>query len=697
MALNVPARSSGLAATVIPFVVLVVGLFAAIAVYTPGLSGPFFFDDIFNIQNNPNLRLAQLDPDALRLAAFSTDSGPFRRPISMVSFALNFHFFGEGAASFKAVNLGIHLLNGVLIFLLSRLLLRHAARRADLRLRGDRAGLAAGLIAAVWLVHPLNLTGVLYAVQRMTSLSALFVLLALLAYLQGRLRLPDRRLQGAALLAASALFWLCGLASKENALLLPWYIFLIEWLFLYPLQPRQPPAPGVRLYPFAWLLVPLVGGLVYLALHPAMLSYDFRPFTLWERLLTEARALWFYLGLIVLPRPAAFGIFHDDFALSTGLFVPWTTLPAVVGLLLASGLAIRFARRFPLPAFGFLFFLAAHALESSIFPLEIMHEHRNYLAAFGILFGGVATLVLTDSPNWNFQPKMRVSVVAVFFVFFGAITLGRAIQWQDLSRLILSQVAHHPESASSNYEAGRLYVNLREQTADWLQRDEFNAGAVRHFSRTAALSPRDTSGLLAVLLANAGNATTTDPSVVRETLNRLRDGILTDAAIGNLLALSWCERQRECSSLPEGQVDALFQALLANPQMGGELWATVFDEMALRAMSAAKFAEAEALFKQVLAINATKAMYRLNYAALLVRLDRLDEARDHIAQVLAAPQPATVVQVADDLKHRIEQGHLPVQAPDQASPAPTGSPGFSLEDLMKPRDDKIFDFRRDRD
>ncbi len=246
MALNVPARSSGLAATVIPFVVLVVGLFAAIAVYTPGLSGPFFFDDIFNIQNNPNLRLAQLDPEALRLAAFSTDSGPFQRPISMASFALNFYFFGEGAASFKAVNLGIHLLNGVLIFLLSRLLLRQAARRADLRLRGDRAGLAAGLIAAVWLVHPLNLTGVLYAVQRMTSLSALFVLLALLAYLQGRLRLPDRRLQGVALLAASALFWLCGLASKENALLLPWYIFLIEWLFLYPLQPRQPPAPGVR-------------------------------------------------------------------------------------------------------------------------------------------------------------------------------------------------------------------------------------------------------------------------------------------------------------------------------------------------------------------------------------------------------------------------------------------------------------------
>ncbi|MEZ5583816.1 MAG: hypothetical protein R3F37_14665 [Candidatus Competibacteraceae bacterium] len=80
-----------------------------------------------------------------------------------------------------------------------------------------------------------------------------------------------------------------------------------------------------------------------------------------EHLLTEIRALWFYIGLILLPRPAALGIFHDDFVTSTGLLSPWTTLPVILGGLLALGFAIHFHRRQPPLAFGILFFLAAHA------------------------------------------------------------------------------------------------------------------------------------------------------------------------------------------------------------------------------------------------------------------------------------------------------------------------------------------------
>ena len=481
--MNEPMHKSDLGAiakAMLPFVLLAVGLLAAIGVYYPGLSGPFFFDDIFNIQNNPHLRLEKLNPSALQLAAFSTESGPLQRPLSMLSFALNFYFFGEEAASFKAINLGIHLVNGILIFLLAHLLLRLATQRPDLALTTDRIGVTAALVAAVWLVHPINLTSILYVVQRMASLSTLFVLLSLLSYTKGRLLFPEHRIQSIVLWAASALFWTCGLASKENALLLPWYIFLIEWLFLYPIQRS---AIGTRIYTYSWLIIPLLGGLAYLVLHPGILSYDFRPFTLWDRALTEARALWFYAGLIFVPRPYALGIFHDDFALSTSLFDPWTTSPAILGLLLAVGLTLRFTRRLPLLAFGILFFLVAHAIESSIFPLEIMHEHRNYLAAFGLLFGGITSLLLVNRQHKHVQPKALVLIVLVFFVFFSAITFGRATNWQDISRLTLSQVDHHPESAASNYEAGRLFIALRDQTEDWLQKDEFNASAVHYLSR----------------------------------------------------------------------------------------------------------------------------------------------------------------------------------------------------------------------
>lgn len=687
--MNTPASSPGSTApssVILPLITLAVGLLTAIAIYTPGLSGPFFFDDIFNIQNNLHLRLTELNASVLKLAAFSTNAGPFQRPVSMSSFALNYYFFGEGPASFKAVNLGIHLISGILIFLLARLVLQLAAQRADLAVIRGRVTLAAALIAALWLVHPINLTSVLYVVQRMASLSALFILLALLTYTTGRLRFPKHRFQGVLWFAVTALFWLCSLASKENALLLPWYIFLIEWLFFYPLQPR--PTLGTRFYTFAWLIVPLISGLIYFAFHPGMFDYYGRTFTLTERLLTEIRALWFYVGLILLPRPAALGIFHDDFAISTGLLTPWTTLPAILGWLLAIGLALRFHRQYPLLAFGILFFLAGHALESSIFPLEIMHEHRNYLAGSGILFGGITTLVLMDSPHPYFQPRIRFLLTGVFFIFFSAITFGRASQWQDLTRLILSQVHHHPESASSNYEAGRLYIALREQSQDWLQKDQFNTEAVQYFAKTAALAPYATAPL-AILLANAGNANPTDPVMIQEARDRLRHQHPVDSAINNLLTLSRCERQRNCS-LPEGLVDSLFQALLTNPRTEGELRATLFDELALRAMHTGRFTEAETLFKQVLAINATKAMFRINYVMLLMQLGRLDEAREHLDRIQAAPQPAAITQLAETLKQHIEEGPKQDASKPEAS---SNATGFLLQKLTQPQNSKsLLDF-----
>ncbi|MEZ5583815.1 MAG: hypothetical protein R3F37_14660 [Candidatus Competibacteraceae bacterium] len=120
------------ASSVLPFILLAAGLLAAVMIYTPGLSGPFFFDDIPHIQNNPHLRPDELNATTLKLAAFSTTHAEsFQRPVSMASFAFNYYFFGEDPTSFKAINLGIHLINGILIFLLAQRLFRLAAQRAN--------------------------------------------------------------------------------------------------------------------------------------------------------------------------------------------------------------------------------------------------------------------------------------------------------------------------------------------------------------------------------------------------------------------------------------------------------------------------------------------------------------------------------------------------------------------------------------
>ncbi|MGH8270728.1 MAG: hypothetical protein ACRESG_00200, partial [Gammaproteobacteria bacterium] len=108
---------------------LVVVLAVTALAYWPGTHSGFMFDDYPNIVENPALKIEHLTPAAIARAAFSMPSvGTFERPIAMASFALSDYFNGMQAQPMKIVNLAIHLLNGVLVFLLLRLLLGEYAR-----------------------------------------------------------------------------------------------------------------------------------------------------------------------------------------------------------------------------------------------------------------------------------------------------------------------------------------------------------------------------------------------------------------------------------------------------------------------------------------------------------------------------------------------------------------------------------------
>ncbi len=94
-----------------------VGVLIVVVVYWPGLQGGFFFDDASNIVENPALRLFDGSFYSLIDASVNGVASPLGRPLSMASFALNLYFGGLDPFSFKLVNLLIHLVNGVLVFL----------------------------------------------------------------------------------------------------------------------------------------------------------------------------------------------------------------------------------------------------------------------------------------------------------------------------------------------------------------------------------------------------------------------------------------------------------------------------------------------------------------------------------------------------------------------------------------------------
>ncbi|MCR4301983.1 MAG: hypothetical protein NUV51_10265, partial [Sulfuricaulis sp.] len=421
------------------------------AVFLPGSSGPFIFDDYSNLFDNSYVKVTTLDAEALHRAAYSLEAGPLQRPIAMVSFALNYYWTGSlyNSTPYKLTNIAIHAVNGLLILWLVRLILDRLAETPTtpgVRRSTQVTGFLATAAAVLWVIHPIQVSTVLYLIQRMTELSALFTLLAIVCYLMARRALQNgRRWAPWLLVGGPVLFGTLGMLSKENALLLPLFIGVLEfvlypaerpWSFWKHLAPKTRRVIGVAIV--AAVIAAAVGAILY-----ALPSYAQRRFTMTERVFTEARVVFFYLSLIFVPRIDRFGHQHDDIGLSTSLISPWTTIPSLAGhaVILTGALLIR--RRQPLIALGILWFYIAHLLESTVFGLEIAYEHRNYLALLGPILVIVGML---ESARAAFAWQRVRWLIPVIIAIFGGVTLLRASQWGDVNSFYRYEAQHHPRS-----------------------------------------------------------------------------------------------------------------------------------------------------------------------------------------------------------------------------------------------------------
>ena len=122
--------------------------------------------------------------------------------------------------------------------------------------------------------------------------------------------------------------------------------------------------------------------------------------------------------------------------------------------LLAIGGLVRYRHSQPALAFGLAWFLLGHSLESTFIPLEIAHEHRNYLPALGLLFSlGVIGSKLLDRMNFGKNTLLPVCVSLAVLLFFGGLTALRSAQNSDALVGSQTEAIRHEMSARANYVA----------------------------------------------------------------------------------------------------------------------------------------------------------------------------------------------------------------------------------------------------
>lgn len=593
------------------------------ALYAPGLQGGFFFDDEPSILYAEGVRLDRLDASSLREAFASGRSGPSGRPVAQLSFALNYHFSGFDPFVFKATNLAIHAACGVLVFLLSLRL--YAASRVP------KAMALAGVVAVTWLLHPLQLTPVLHVVQRMTSLSALFLLSALLLHVVARER--GGRGGAALLILAWGVLWPLSYFSKESGALFPFFVLAWELILRRTEHGRLDGCARV----FAVLAgLTLLGAAVYLALPSGRwlwAGYAVRDFSPIERMLTEGRVLWFYLGLVALPRLEAFGLYHDDIALSTGLLTPWTTLPAWVGLTGLAWLAWRLRSQAPLASFGIVWFFVGHALESTLLPLEIAHEHRNYLPLLGILLAGVYGLSrLLAAPGPHRTLGLTLAAAALLYLSF--VTALRSHQYSGEILRTQIEAQHHRGSPRAQYEAGRALASQPEAT----QADSPAYSFARaHFERAGEPNPGFKLGWLGLIYLNCRAGIPAETGWIAELDRRLRNTPFGPGDSGVLLQLKDLSISGTLC-LNRADVEQLFAAALDNPtaaphhRVDMHSWLADYLVLGARDLPAAQIA-----LERALALAPYNSGNRLKRAQLAILLGRQAEALEILAKVEKLP------------------------------------------------------------
>ncbi len=405
---------------------------AALVAYANTFSAPFIFDDIAAIVENSSIR--QLSSLGTVLSPPSADGATVGgRPLLNLSFAFNYALSGTDVWSYHALNLLIHALAGLTLFVI--------VRRTVAATRFTASAFSVALFSALlWTLHPLQTESITYIVQRAESLNGLLYLLTLYAFI----RAADSGIAAWSIVSVAAC-WLAA-ATKEIAATAPLLVLLYDrtWIsgtFRAALRARRWYYAGLALvWPLlAWLVAGTEGrgGTAGLGVGVGPVEYA----------VSQLRAITAYVGLATWPFPLVIDHGGTLAFASVAAALPFALF--VAALVAATLFALG---RFPMAGFFGAWFLIVLAPSSSVVPLlDTMFEHRMYLAlAAPVVLAVVAAHALLGT---RARPALGVAVLACV-----VLTWQRNAAYRSASTLWSANVAHTPANPRAHFLLGNALL-----------------------------------------------------------------------------------------------------------------------------------------------------------------------------------------------------------------------------------------------
>jgi protein O-mannosyl-transferase len=609
--------------------------------YWPGLPGGFIFDDYPNLVHDPDWKVSTLDIDAWRRAVghgIATDGG---RPLALLTFAANHYLAGPSPWAMKLTNVLMHCACAWLAYLLILRLLGLAW--PNVTARGRTAWAFA--LAAIWALHPLQVSTVLYVVQRMEIGAQLFTLAFLCLYIDGRARqMEGRGVLGHAAGALGCL--LLGAGFKESAALGPVYALALEvFLLHFATSHSKPDWRLVGTYATACALAIAAFVILILPRYADPEAYAGRTFTLGGRLLSQPPILLEYLRSMLVPSPA-FLLFYYDHISAPATFGSARVIAGLVGLGAIVAAAAASIRRMPLTGLGLTWFLAAHALTSNVIPLELAFEHRNYFALLGVVLA-VAGLV---GPALNSgDPAARRLVAGSLIAGLVFLTHLQARIWGDPTQLAMTLEGRNPASPRAAHALGVRFYELSHGVP---ARPGWSL-ALKQFERVATLPGDSPLGeqAMVVMLGRAGRPI--PEPIWRGLEQKLSRGRLTPEDEMALYSIVSCRVEHACRLDDQRLFALLMTAVRANPASD-----TVHVQLANFAQNVMRDTPlAVRMLERAVELAPAQLSHRINLLRLKVALNLLapEVARREVARLSRLDRDGIYRSQLSDVEHQLTQ------------------------------------------
>lgn len=417
-------------------------------IYLNSLQSPFQFDDVKRIVG---IRAAQVI-DIKEIFQYSKN-----RFFLYLTYALNFYLGKENVVGYHILNLLIHAISAILVFLLS-LSIFDSPKLSSFRLKKN-CFIISLFAALIFAAHPIQTESVTYIWQRGESMAGMFYLLAMTLYARFRLKEiynPGREKQGIGLYAFSLIsIILCSL-TKPTSATLPMAILFYEICFLSKTRADFTEVFKKRLLPIlALIIVPLL-----------LAKYDIREsegvgirFSSYYMpyYYTKLRVLLQAFFLMIVPLNQTI---EYDFTLSTSLVEPISTFSSLIFHLSLIVLAVLLIKHHPLISFAIGWFYLTLSGTTILFLDDLFFEHYLYLPLFGYALV-LPTYILNLGHTLRLNRKWVVGFLILLVGAYSAAAYNRNKVWRTEISLWEDAVSKAPNKPRANYTLGVYYFRAK--------------------------------------------------------------------------------------------------------------------------------------------------------------------------------------------------------------------------------------------